>query len=73
MSQKELSTPASCMDDFDPDSLSAEAATHKILETITPIQGMEKVSLRTALDRVLAEDVHSDINVPSHINSAMDG
>lgn len=61
------------MDDFDPDSLSADIALTKILDEITPIQGTEKLSLRAALDRVLAEDVFSGVNVPSHINSAMDG
>ena len=61
------------MDDFDPDSLSANTALEKILEVITPIQGTEKISLRSGLDRVLAEDIHSSVNVPSHINSAMDG
>ena len=61
------------MDDFDPDSLSADIALQKILDEITPIQGTEKLSLRAALDRVLAEDVHSSVNVPSQINSAMDG
>ena len=61
------------MDDFDPDSLSAHAALERILEEIKPIQGVEKVSLRAGLDRVLAEDLHSSVNVPSRINSAMDG
>ena len=34
---------------------------------------VERVRLFDALDRVLAEDVVSPINVPSHDNSAMDG
>ena len=29
--------------------------------------------MRSALGRVLAEDVHSHIDVPAHTNSAMDG
>lgn len=73
MNQKEIQPQTSCMDDFDPASLSAEVALKKILDEIIPLQGMEKVSLRSALDRVLAQDIHSGINVPSHINSAMDG
>ena len=34
---------------------------------------MEKVELRSAIGRVLADDIKSRINVPSHNNSAMDG
>ena len=34
---------------------------------------MESVTLEEALDRVLAEDVISPVNVPSHNNSTMDG
>ncbi len=34
---------------------------------------IERVALRAALDRVLAEDVMSPINVPAHDNAAMDG
>jgi molybdopterin molybdotransferase len=33
----------------------------------------EEVPLRDALDRVLAEDVESPIDLPAHTNSAMDG
>jgi molybdopterin molybdotransferase len=33
----------------------------------------ERVALRSALDRVLAEDVIAPYNVPAHDNSAMDG
>jgi molybdopterin molybdotransferase len=73
MSKKKIQNQAGCMDDYDPDSLSADAALKKILGAISPIQGMEKVPLRAALDRVLAEDVHSDVDVPAHVNSAMDG
>ena len=34
---------------------------------------VERVRLFDALDRVLAEDIVSPIDVPSHDNSAMDG
>jgi len=37
------------------------------------VQAIEKVALRSALGRVLARDVVSAIDVPSHDNSAMDG
>ena len=37
------------------------------------IDGSETVAVRSALGRVLAADVESRIDVPSHTNSAMDG
>lgn len=40
---------------------------------ITPVTAVEKVSLATALDRILSEPISSAINVPGHNNSAMDG
>ncbi|RYE96623.1 MAG: molybdopterin molybdenumtransferase MoeA, partial [Oxalobacteraceae bacterium] len=40
---------------------------------VTPVRAIEQVALRAALGRVLALDVISPINVPSHDNSAMDG
>ncbi len=63
----------SCMDDYDPDSMSVAKAREFIQAYLTPIAGTEKVNIRAALGRVLAEDIVSRINVPSHINSAMDG
>jgi len=38
-----------------------------------PVSGVEKLALRSALGRIIAEDVYSPINVPSHTNSAVDG
>lgn len=35
--------------------------------------GVERLALRAALGRVLAEDAHATANVPAHTNSAMDG
>ena len=63
----------SCMDDFDPKSLSPDIALKKIKSEITPVKGVEKIAIRSALNRVLAEDIYSRINVPSGTNSAMDG
>ncbi|CAH2774121.1 MAG: Molybdopterin molybdenumtransferase (EC [uncultured Paraburkholderia sp.] len=42
-------------------------------EWATPVTAVERVALRDALDRVLAADIVSPIDVPSHDNSAMDG
>lgn len=63
----------SCADDFEADAIRVDEARKRIFKEIIPIKGMEKLSLRSCLNRILAEDVHSPINVPSHINSAMDG
>ena len=63
----------SCADDYDPESLGVEAARRIILDLIAPVGGGERVAVREALGRVLAEDVISPMNVPGHDNSAMDG
>jgi molybdopterin molybdotransferase len=68
-----LQPKPSCADDSEPGVLSVEEARRHILTEITPISASEKVALRTALGRVLAEDLTSPLNVPSHTNSAMDG
>jgi molybdopterin molybdotransferase len=54
-------------------SLTVDEARHIILETVRPAGGWERVALRSALGRVLAEDVVAPCNVPAHDNSAMDG
>ena len=55
------------------DSLPVAQARHLILDSVAPVAGHETVALRTALDRVLAQDIVSPINVPAYDNSAMDG
>jgi len=40
---------------------------------VKPVSGIERLPVRAALGRVLARDIVSPINVPSHDNSAMDG
>jgi molybdopterin molybdotransferase len=54
-------------------SLHLEEARVRILETIVPVAGTERLPLRDALGRVLAAEVRSTVDVPSHDNSAMDG
>jgi molybdopterin molybdotransferase len=63
----------SCMSDYDPDALPVARANEVIRSFVTPITGVETQPVREALGRVLAEDIISPINVPSHDNSAMDG
>lgn len=68
-----ISKNASCMDDFDPDSITPEQALKNIFQAITPVTTTEDISVRDALGKVLAKDIISQINVPSGRNSAMDG
>jgi molybdopterin molybdotransferase len=68
-----LTEKTSCQDDYDPNSLSVERARALILGQLTPIQGSERVALRSALGRVLADNIIAPCNVPAHDNSAMDG
>jgi molybdopterin molybdotransferase len=63
----------SCCDDFDPASLLEEEALRRILAQARALPGWEKMPLRSALGRVLQADVLSPVNVPAHVNSAMDG
>jgi molybdopterin molybdotransferase len=64
---------ASCADDYDPDSMPVDKARALIRAFVSPLGAVERVQLRTALDRVLAEDIVSPLDVPGHDNSAMDG
>lgn len=73
MAKNNIRTDPSCMDDFDPTSITPDAALENIFSSIKPINETETVPVRIALGRVLANDIYSDINVPSGRNSAMDG
>jgi molybdopterin molybdotransferase len=63
----------SCADDYDPNSMPVERARALIRQFLEPITTIERVHIRLALDRILAEDITSPIDVPGHDNSAMDG
>jgi len=63
----------SCADDYDPNSMPVDKAREFIRAFLQPVGGTERVAIRAALGRVLAEDVISPFNVPAHDNSAMDG
>jgi molybdopterin molybdotransferase len=58
---------------YDPDALHVEKAREAMRACITPIADTERVSVRAALGRVLAQEIVPSINVPAHDNSAMDG
>jgi molybdopterin molybdotransferase len=63
----------SCADDYDPNSMPVAKAREVIARFLNPVATIERVGVRAALDRVLAEEVVSPLNVPAHDNSAMDG
>jgi molybdopterin molybdotransferase len=63
----------SCTSDYDPGALPVAKANEVIRAFVRPISGVERLPVRAALGRVLAEDIVSPIDVPSHDNSAMDG
>ncbi|MCL4162699.1 UNVERIFIED_CONTAM: hypothetical protein GTU68_018383 [Idotea baltica] len=53
--------------------MDAQIAQQHILHSIHSMTETETVPIREALSRVVAQDIRSTINVPSHTNSAMDG
>ena len=73
MTQPTTLHDVSCADDYDPNSMPVDQARALIARFLTPLSVTERVHVRAALNRVLAEDVISPINVPSNDNSAMDG
>ena len=62
-----------CVPAHDAQALPVARAQAIVRRWAQPIATAERVALRASLDRVLAEDVISPIDVPSHDNSAMDG
>ena len=68
-----LAQTVSCIDGYDPDALPADKARAALLACLSPIEATERIPIREALGRVLAEEIVPEINVPAHDNSAMDG
>jgi molybdopterin molybdotransferase len=64
---------ASCVNGYDPKSLPVAQARAFIARLVPKVRSVEMLALRSALGRVLARDIVSAIDVPSHDNSAMDG
>ncbi len=67
--KKELS----CMDDYDPDSLTPDEANRRIKQSLKKTRQIKKLPIRESLGHILAKNIISTINVPSATNSAMDG
>lgn len=63
---------ASC-DTLSPAFFSVEQGQQKILEAVSPLSLSEEVAVEASYKRILANPVHSPINVPAYTNSAMDG
>jgi molybdopterin molybdotransferase len=73
MSEPSTLREMSCADDYDPNSMPVDRARALIRRFLDPVRAVERVHLRQALGRVLAQDVVSPVDVPGHDNSAMDG
>jgi len=73
MTHPSLNDIVSCISGYDPHAMTVERAQAVIHEFIHPIDAVEKLAIRSALSRVLAQDIVSRIDVPAHDNSAMDG
>lgn len=73
MRQISSSNSPECGGEHAAHALTVDQARERLAREVGAVKGMEKVALRSALGRVLAEDVHSPIDVPAHTNSAMDG
>ena len=73
MSKTGVAPKRSCKDDHDSNSLAVDEALSRITAAVRPVSESEVVPILSALGRVLAEDVRSNINVPYSTNSAMDG
>jgi molybdopterin molybdotransferase len=71
--KQDLAGIVSCLDGYDPNALHVDKAREAMRACLTPIAENERIALRTALGRVLAEDIVSSLDVPAHDNSAMDG
>ena len=70
MKEIKVSSADSCAT---PGLITVEHAIEKILSAATAVSEIESVGILDALNRVLAQDISSTINVPGYDNSAMDG
>ncbi len=64
---------AQAIEGYDPDALHVDKARATIRACLAPVKDIERVPVRAALGRVLAEDIVPGIDVPGHDNTAMDG
>lgn len=69
----DLVSNPSCVDDYDPNAMSVAQARDFIKQFLDPVSERESIAIKHGLNRVLAAPIVSEINVPGHNNSAMDG
>lgn len=62
-----------CEDPHGAPALRLEQALERMLAEVRPVEGSEAIALRDGLGRILDQDVRSQVDVPAHTNSAMDG
>lgn len=70
---KSIAEIAAGLAGYDPQALSADTVGAFLARLVAPVRETETVDVLAALDRVLAADLVSPIDVPPHDNSAMDG
>lgn len=70
---KSLSEIAAHLQGYDPQALPAQEVLNFLAQLVTVIHDAQDVPIFEALNRVIAQDVISPIDVPPHDNSAMDG
>ena len=63
----------SCINEFDSSALDEVTALDKILKAITGIRQSEYMPISKSYNRILAENVKANVNLPGFKNSAMDG
>lgn len=73
MTRPTLQEIASCVGGYDPKALPVQQAQEFIARLVPQVEAVEQLPIRSALGRVLARDIVSQIDVPAHDNSAMDG
>ena len=73
MTSQTLEQIASCVAGYDPNALPVAQAQEFIARLVPRVTAIESIALRSSLGRVLARDIVSQIDVPAHDNSAMDG
>ncbi len=68
-----IAQAVSCIDGYDPDALRVDKALQAIRACLVPVAETERVPIRQALGRILAQEIVPAIDVPGHDKSAMDG
>ncbi len=62
-----------CVKSDSSELLSLDQALEQIFASVKPVTGKQTLNLKDCLDRIIAEDIESGVNIPPHRNSSMDG